>query len=66
MAGIMFEEHPIISFLTLVGAIPSSRVPTIFVPGEGYVTGHGHHGGGQFTGDNGGEYWYDGDEWHRY
>ena len=50
-----------------MGAIPSSyHVPTIYVAGEGHITGHGHDGGDEFTGDNGHEYWYDGDKWHRY
>ena len=64
LVGIMFDEHPIITFLTLVGAIPSSRVPTIYVPGEGYITGHGYDGGSRFHGDNGNHYWYDGDQWN--
>ena len=67
LVGIMFDEHPIISILTILGAIPSSQhVPTIYVKGEGHITGHGHSGGSEFTGDNGHEYWYDGDEWHRH
>lgn len=64
LIGVMFDEHPIISFLTLVGAIPGSRVPTIYVPGEGYITGHGYNGGDRFHGDNGYDYWNDGHEWH--
>lgn len=66
LISVMFYEHPLLFFFALIGAIPSSRTPTIYVAGEGHVTGHGHSGGGEFTGDNGHEYWYDGDQWHRY
>ena len=65
LIGIFFDEHPIMSFFALAGACTSERhIPTIYVPGEGNITGHGHHGGDEFTGDNGYEYWYDGKTWH--
>jgi hypothetical protein len=65
LVGRFFDEHPIMAFLIVMSAFSSGgHIPTIYVPGEGYITGHGHHGGSEFTGDNGHEYWYDGDEWH--
>lgn len=63
-AGIFFDEHPIMSFFAIAGACTSNHIPTIYVPGEGYITGHGHDGGGYFTGDNGYEYWHDKNGWH--
>ncbi len=66
--GIIFEEHPVICFLTIFGAISSgsaSHVPTIYVRGEGHITGRGYNGGSSFHGDNGYDYDYDGSNWHR-
>ena len=66
--GIIIEEHPIICLLTLVGAIGSgsaSHTPTIYVEGEGHVTGRGYNGGDSFRGDNGEHYEYDGSNWYR-
>ena len=45
--------------MVLLAAIPESKLPTIYVRGEGYITGHGYDGGGKFHGDNGCEYYYD-------
>ena len=66
--GIIFDEHPIICAFTILGAIGSgsaSHTPTIYVDGEGHITGHGYDGGSRFRGDNGGDYKYDGSRWHR-
>ena len=66
--GIIFDEHPIICALAILGAISSgsaSHTPTIYVDGEGHITGHGYDGGSSFRGDNGGDYKYDGSKWHR-
>ena len=68
LVGIIFEEHPIVCVLTLICSISSgssSHVPTIYVSGEGHITGRGYHGGDRFTGDNGRDYWYDGSKWHK-
>lgn len=59
----IFDEHPVICLLALLGVIPK-HTPTIYVAGEGYITGHGYDGGSRFHGDNGYEYWYDGESWH--
>lgn len=66
--GIIFDEHPIICGLTILGAISSgsaSHTPTIYVSGEGHITGHGYNGGSSFRGDNGHDYDYDGSNWRR-
>lgn len=66
--GIIFDEHPIICTLTILGALGSgtaSHTPTIYVDGEGHITGHGYDGGSSFRGDNGSDYTYDGSKWHR-
>ena len=63
-AVVMFiEYHPILAMLILIGCIPSTRTPAIYVDGEGEVTGHGYHGGDRFHGDNGRDYFYDGRKW---
>ena len=59
----ILDEHSLLCFLTLVGFIPS-HTPTIYVAGEGHITGHGYNGGDRFHGDNGYDYWYDGNKWH--
>ncbi|MCQ2342424.1 MAG: hypothetical protein MJZ75_02880 [Paludibacteraceae bacterium] len=57
-------EHTGWALLMLLAAIPKSKIPTIYVKGEGYVRGHGYDGGGKFHGDNGYDYYYDGKHWH--
>ena len=67
--GVMFSEHPIIMLFTIFGALGSgsaAHTPTIYVDGEGHITGRGYHGGDYFHGDNGNEYRYDGRDWHRW
>lgn len=39
--------------------------PTIYVKGEGHITGRGYNGGVNFHGDNGFDYEYDGKDWYR-
>ena len=66
--SIIISEHPIICVLTLLGAIGSgspSHTPTIYVKGEGHITGHGYDGGSSFRGDNGNHYTYDGSKWYK-
>jgi len=68
MLGALISDHPIAFFLILLGVCggsSSAHVPTIYVEGEGHITGHGYNGGDRFHGDNGNEYIYDGSEWHR-
>lgn len=43
----------------------SGHTPTIYVKGEGHITGRGYNGGVNFHGDNGHEYEYDGKDWGR-
>ena len=68
MVGALASEHTFAFILILLGALPSggaAHVPTIYVDGEGHITGRGYHGGDRFHGDNGNEYEYDGSSWHR-
>ena len=58
-----------LAFLFIIGAlllIPKGHdhTPTIYVKGEGHITGRGYNGGVNFHGDNGREYEYDGNDWH--
>ena len=54
----------IVGFIILKIIGSDSRSPTIYVEGEGYITGRGYHGGDRFRGDNGYHYYYDGSDWH--
>lgn len=67
MVAALASDHTFAFLLILLGALPSSsaHVPTIYVEGEGHITGHGYHGGDRFHGDNGNDYEYDGSRWHR-
>lgn len=60
-----FLEHEYWGMFFLLGLLPPSHVPTIYVDGEGHITGHGYGGGSYFHGDNGHDYHYDGSDWHR-
>lgn len=68
MLGALMVDHTFAFFLILIGACGgsgSAHVPTIYVEGEGHITGRGYNGGDRFHGDNGNEYRYDGSDWHR-
>ena len=53
------------SILGTIGSGSASHTPTIYVDGEGHITGRGYNGGSSFHGDNGEDYSYDGSRWHR-
>ena len=59
-----FDNHPFLGFLMIIGLLPTSKTPTIYVEGVGHVTGHGYNGGSSFHGDDGNDYKYDGNKWH--
>lgn len=63
-AGRFFMEHSLWVLILLLGLKPESKQPTIYVEGEGYVTGHGYDGGSKFKGDNGNHYYYEGGSWY--
>lgn len=60
-----FVEHEFWAILVLFAMIPARHTPTIYVDGEGHITGHGYNGGSDFHGDNGHRYHYNGGEWSR-
>ena len=68
MLGALIVDHTFAFILIIICSLSgsgSTHVPTIYVEGEGHITGHGYNGGDRFHGDNGNEYRYDGSDWHR-
>lgn len=58
------DTHSLSGFILILFLwLPLISPPTIFVEGEGKISGRGWHGGDRFHGDNGKDYWYDGHKW---